>query len=97
MHGSVQLDPETEQTLDRLAQRRAQSRTEILRQALELLAAQEGESPFDRVADLIGCVSGGPPNLSEETGKRFRRIFTVDRRDFALYRPDRIGTFEILP
>jgi uncharacterized protein len=26
-----------------------------------------------------------------------RRIFTVDRRDFELYRPHRLGRFEILP
>jgi Arc/MetJ-type ribon-helix-helix transcriptional regulator len=79
MHGSVQLDPETEQTLDRLVRRRAQSRSEVLRQALELLAAQEGESPFDRVADLIGCVSGGPPDLSEETGRKFRQLLERPR------------------
>lgn len=74
MASNVQLDPETDMAVERLARRRAQSRSEIVRQAVELLAAQEGESPFDRVADLIGCVSGGPPELSEETGKRFRQL-----------------------
>lgn len=28
-------------------------------------------STFDRVAHLIGCVRGGPPGLSERTGRRF--------------------------
>jgi Arc/MetJ-type ribon-helix-helix transcriptional regulator len=74
MASSVQLDPETEMTVERLAQRKAQSRSEIVRQAVELLAAQDRESPFDRVADLIGCVSGGPSDLSEETGKKFRQL-----------------------
>jgi uncharacterized protein len=29
--------------------------------------------------------------------ERLRRVFTVDRRDFELYRPYRLGRFEILP
>ena len=26
-----------------------------------------------------------------------RRIFTIDRRDFAVYRPARIGRFSVIP
>jgi predicted nucleic acid-binding protein len=29
--------------------------------------------------------------------ERIRHIFTVDRRDFELYRPQRLGRFQILP
>ena len=29
--------------------------------------------------------------------ERCRRIFTIDRRDFQIYRPDALGRFEILP
>jgi len=29
--------------------------------------------------------------------ERVRRVFTVDRRDFEIYRPYRLGRFEILP
>jgi uncharacterized protein len=29
--------------------------------------------------------------------ERIRQIFTVDRRDFGIYRPYRLGRFEILP
>ena len=29
--------------------------------------------------------------------ERLRRIFTLDRRDFQVYRPSRIGRFTILP
>jgi hypothetical protein len=50
-----------------------------LRQAIELLAAQDQESPFDRVADLIGSIRGGPPDLSEQTGKRLRQLL-ADRQ-----------------
>jgi uncharacterized protein len=29
--------------------------------------------------------------------ERLRRVFTIDRHDFGLYRPHRLGRFEILP
>jgi uncharacterized protein len=29
--------------------------------------------------------------------ERIRRVFTLERRDFELYRPSRLGRFEILP
>jgi uncharacterized protein len=29
--------------------------------------------------------------------ERVRRIFTLDRRDFQIYRPSRIGRFVVLP
>jgi uncharacterized protein len=29
--------------------------------------------------------------------ERIRRVFTVDRRDFEIYRPHRLGRFQILP
>jgi predicted nucleic acid-binding protein len=29
--------------------------------------------------------------------ERIRRIFTIDRRDFEVYRPQRLGRFNILP
>jgi Arc/MetJ-type ribon-helix-helix transcriptional regulator len=71
---SVRLDPETERALEQLARSRSVSKSEVVRQAIELLASQERQAPFDRVADLIGCVQGGPPDLSEETGTRFREL-----------------------
>jgi len=76
---SVRLDPETERALEQLARSRSVSKSEIVREAIELLASQERQAPFDRVADLIGCVRGGPPGLSENTGQRFRRLL-VNRK-----------------
>lgn len=29
--------------------------------------------------------------------ERIRRIFTIDRRDFSVYRPAGLGRFEIIP
>ncbi len=80
MPTSVRLDPETERALEQLARSRSVSKSEIVRQAIELLASQERQAPFDRVADLLGCVQGGPPDLSEETGTRFRQRL-ADRKE----------------
>jgi Arc/MetJ-type ribon-helix-helix transcriptional regulator len=71
---SVRLDPETERALEQLARSRSVSKSEVVRQAIELLASQERQAPFDRIGDLIGCVRGGPADLSEETGTRFRQL-----------------------
>jgi Arc/MetJ-type ribon-helix-helix transcriptional regulator len=76
---SVRLDPETERALEQPARSRSVSKSEVVRQAIELLASQERQAPFDRVADLIGSVRGGPPDLSEQTGKRFRQML-ADRK-----------------
>jgi hypothetical protein len=35
--------------------------------------------------------------VREAERERVRRVFTVDRRDFEVYRPYRLGRFEILP
>jgi Arc/MetJ-type ribon-helix-helix transcriptional regulator len=56
------------------------SKSEVVRQAIELLASQERQTPFERVADLIGCVQGGPPDLSEATGTRFRQLLANRKR-----------------
>jgi Arc/MetJ-type ribon-helix-helix transcriptional regulator len=77
---SVRLDPETERALEQLARSRSVSKSEVLRQAIELLASQERQAPYDRVADLIGSVRGGPPDLSEQTGKRFRQLLADKKR-----------------
>ena len=64
---SVRLDPKTQRALDQLAKRMSKTRSEIVREAIELLAEREAQRPYDKVADLIGCVTGGPPDLSENT------------------------------
>lgn len=29
--------------------------------------------------------------------EKIRRIFTIDRRDFSIYRPDGLGSFDVIP
>lgn len=73
MPTSVRLDARTERTLEQLAKNRSQTKSEILRQAIEEMAARQ-RRPMDVIGDLVGCVHGGPTDLSEETGRRFREL-----------------------
>ena len=81
MPTSVRLDPETERLLARLARKRSQSKSDVIREAIESLARGDDAVPSDgtlleSISDLIGCVDGGPPDLSRRTGKKFRELLT---------------------
>jgi ribbon-helix-helix CopG family protein len=73
---SVRLDAKTESLIGRLARRRRQTKSEVIRDAIGVLANQEEKSgekkrPYDLIAHLIGCVKGGPGHLSVDAGKKF--------------------------
>jgi hypothetical protein len=81
---SVRLDAKTESLIGRLARKRRQTKSEVIRDAVSVLAKQEdhgseGKRPYDLVAHLVGCVKGGPPNLSARSGEKFRQML-LDRR-----------------
>jgi Arc/MetJ-type ribon-helix-helix transcriptional regulator len=73
---SLRLDRETDRRIDQLARRRGISRSAVIRTAVSALAEQEkeGGTPFETMAHLIGCVRGGPIDLSKATGKGFRAL-----------------------
>lgn len=76
---TVRVDPKTERLIQRLARKRGRSKSEVIRDAIGILAkcAQEqeqAERPYDAVRDLIGSVRGGPSDLSERAGERFRKM-----------------------
>jgi len=71
---SIRLDPETDRALEELARRSSSTRSELVRRAIRDLLDREQLSPYERVSDLIGSVTGGPPDLSESTGRRFREL-----------------------
>jgi len=56
-----------------------------------------------RMRDLMEKYRMLPMNLANAAlvavaeRERIRRIFTVDRRDFSLYRPAKLGKFTIVP
>jgi hypothetical protein len=82
---SVRLDPPTEKLVKRLARERGQTKSEVIREAIGILAHQEPGSdgkkrPYELVAHLIGCVRGGPPDLSIRTGEKFRQLLMRRRK-----------------
>lgn len=46
---------------------------------VELAPERESPRPYEAIADLIGCVKGGPPDLSKRTGERFRELLTQEK------------------
>ena len=82
---SVRLDASTEQLVERLARKRRQTKSEVVRDAIGMLAQQEKGSnekkrPYDLIAHLIGCVRGGPPDLSVRTGEKFKQLLIGRRK-----------------
>ena len=82
---SVRLDSKTESLIGRLARKRGQSKSEVIRDAIGVLANQEEKGPekkrpYDLVAHLIGCVKGGPRDLSVDAGKKFHEMLIARTR-----------------
>lgn len=75
---SVRLDPETEALIERLAKKHRQSRAWVVREAVAKYAVAErdatGQSAYEKLKPLIGSVKGGPPDLSEHTGRKFTEL-----------------------
>jgi Arc/MetJ-type ribon-helix-helix transcriptional regulator len=82
---SVRLDQKTESLLGRLARSRRQTKSEVIRDAIGVLAKQEEKGgakkrPYDLVAHLIGCVDSGGANLSQNTGEKFAKLLREKAR-----------------
>jgi predicted nucleic acid-binding protein len=70
-------------------------------QALELAPLDHADTP--RLRDLMHKYRDLPMDLADAAlvrvaeRERLRRVFTLDRRHFTLYRPARLGRFVIVP
>lgn len=73
---SVRLDSRTEATLKQLVSQRGQARAEVIRDAIDLLACREKETPtaYDQLQPFIGSCDSGGLQLSEETGRKFGEL-----------------------
>lgn len=77
MPTSVRLDPETESLLKRLARTSGRTKSEVIREALQRMAAGTGEvaepeTAYHAIEDLVGIGEDGPEDLSAEHKARFR-------------------------
>jgi len=83
---TVRVDVKTERLLQRLARKRGRTKSEVIRDAIGVLArqveAQEAtERPYEKLRDLIGSIQGGPTDLSRRTGEAFRQMLSTRRRN----------------
>lgn len=73
----------------------------LVSQELGLVPLDHDDAP--RLRDLMHKYRDLPMDLADAAlvrvaeRERLRRVFTLDRRHFALYRPARLGRFVILP
>lgn len=77
MGTSVRLPARLERLLSRIAKERGATKSEVIRNVLTVLEKEDqkvrgGATPYQAMKHLIGCASGGPSDLSTETGKKFR-------------------------
>ena len=69
--------------------------------AVQILAL--GSDDIPRIRELMHKYRDLPMDLADGAlvrvaeRERLRRIFTLDRRDFQVYRPARLGRFAIIP
>lgn len=82
---SVRLDAKTERLVERLARSKAQTKSEVVREAIQALArqadaARTARRPYDAIKHLIGCVRGGPRDLSVRTGEKFQDLLLKRRK-----------------
>jgi len=80
---SIRLPDTLYQRLDREARKRRLRRSDLIRQALQAFldggAPAIGDRPYLRVQDLVGGLSGGPPDLAERH-REYLKDLIRDRR-----------------
>lgn len=86
MPTSVRLDPHTEHLVSRLSKQRGQTKSEVIREAIQSLSKQEKgrskrQTPYERVKHLIGIFDSGGQRLSENTREKFAELLLKDARE----------------
>ena len=70
MPTSIRIDQETEALLERAAQVRAQSKSQVIRTALKLFCGRMAlgnlQTPYDSIKEFLGCAEG-PPDLARRS------------------------------
>jgi Arc/MetJ-type ribon-helix-helix transcriptional regulator len=73
---TVRLDTKTERALNQLVRRRRQTRSDVVREAIEYYTAEQAghhrdASAFDTWSDVVGLVDLGGRQREATTGERF--------------------------
>lgn len=78
---TVRVASDLKSALEDLAERRGQSVSEVIRDAVLFFTGQDqgSETALDRLRPFVGIVDSGHGQLSERTGEGFRRILEEKR------------------
>lgn len=74
---SVRLSADEERTVRSLAKRKKRTVSDVIRDAVAGVIEDDRKTirrPYDDISDLIGSVTGLPPDLSEGTSDQFAAI-----------------------
>jgi hypothetical protein len=72
---SIRFDVKTHRAVKHLARVRGITQSQVVRSAVEYFLKEENPEDLQEVwGQVVGCVSGGPADLSENTGKRFIKL-----------------------
>jgi metal-responsive CopG/Arc/MetJ family transcriptional regulator len=76
---TVRVGAKTEALVERLARRRGQTKSELVRDAVQQLIEPEDRghsegTAHERLGSLIGCWNSGGMNLSQNTGEKFAEL-----------------------
>ena len=82
---TVRLDPKTESAIERLARRKKQTKSAIVREAIasyerDEAASGPSQTPAAAMAPFIGIADSGRSGRSERTGEGFRALVTKKAR-----------------
>ena len=83
---TVRLTPKIERVLDQLARRRGQTRSDLVREALDhysvtQAAVGEGDSALAAWVDVIGIIDSGQQTGSRSTGERYADVVRKKAKD----------------
>ncbi len=83
---TVRLTPKTERVLDQLARKRGQTRSDLVREALDhysvtQAAVTEGDSALAAWVDVIGIIDSGQHAVTRTSGERFTDVVRKKARD----------------
>jgi hypothetical protein len=72
---SVRVSDKTRREVARLARASRRTESAVVRDAIEEYVERAPPvRPYDALRDVIGMVEGGPTDLSERTGEKFRAL-----------------------
>jgi predicted DNA-binding protein len=78
---ALRLDPETRAKIARIARRRGETASGVIRRAIAAWVEREEtrDVPWKLVSDLAGCVDGGDADRSSRGGRRVADLLKARR------------------